>query len=361
MKALRTRIDALRSELDSRESDRREAREALRASESAISEATRALAKLETERRQAREALARAGEQRQRLEQSLADRQTALARLLASRATAGAPDVVRLTLSGKDPSEVARQLYYLAVLSRAAARLIEAHRADLAELERLRDESQNRARELGAIEAQQRADRDRVMAERLERRRVLVRIAGELRSGRREMKRMLADEQRLARLVQEIGRVLAIRPGAGYRRSEQLPEAGTDGRPFASLRGSLGLPVRGELASRFRAQRGAGPGSKGLFIRAPEGEPVRAVAAGRVVYAEWMRGFGNLLIVDHGDAYLSVYGNNEALLKQTGDAVKAGESVATVGTSGGRNESGVYFELRHLGQPFDPLRWVRPK
>ena len=284
-----------------------------------------------------------------------------MGRLLAARAAAGAPDVVRLALSGEDPSEVARQMYYFSILSRAAARVIEAHRAGLAELERLREESAGRARELGAIEEQQRADRDRVLAERRERRRVLEQIAGELRSGRREMKRMQADEQRLARLVQEIGRVLASRPGAGYRRSERLPEAGTDGRPFASLRGSLGLPVRGELAARFRAQRSADPGSKGVFIRAAEGEPVRAVAAGRVVYAEWMRGFGNLLIVDHGDAYLSIYGNNESLLKQPGDAVKSGETVATVGASGGRSESGVYFELRHLGRAFDPLRWVRPR
>ena len=361
LNALRARITALKAELENRETDRREARDALRASESAISEATRALAALEAQGRQARDELSRLGERRRGLEQELAVRQAALGRLLAARAAAGAPDVVRLALSGEHPSEVARQLYYLSVLSRAAARLIEAHRTGLAELERLRGESASRARELGEIEARQRADREKVLAERRERRRVLERIAGELRSGQRAMKRMLADEQRLARLVQEIGRVLASRPGAGYRRSERLPEPGSDSRPFASLRGSLGLPVRGELAGRFRAQRGAQGGSKGLFIRAPEGEAVRAVAAGRVVYADWMRGFGNLLIVDHGDAYLSIYGNNESLLKQSGDSVSAGETVATVGASGGRDDSGVYFELRHLGQAFDPLRWVKAR
>jgi len=357
--ALRARIAALKSDLENRETDRREARDALRASESAISEATRALAALEAQGQHVRAELERLGDRRRALEQDLASRQAALGRLLAARAAAGAPDVVRLALSGEDPSEVARQLYYLSILSRAAAGLIAAHRAGLAELERLRGESETQARELGEIETQQRADREKVLAERRERQRVLGRIAGALRSGRREMKRMLADEQRLARLVQEIGRLLASRPGAGYRRDERLPEPATDARPFASLRGSLGLPVRGELVGRFRAQRGARAESKGLFIRAPEGEPVRAVAAGRVVYADWMRGFGNLLIVDHGDAYLSVYGNNESLLKQSGDSVSAGETVATVGASGGRNESGVYFELRHLGQPLDPLRWVK--
>jgi murein hydrolase activator len=101
--------------------------------------------------------------------------------------------------------------------------------------------------------------------------------------------------------------------------------------------------------------------AKGVFIRAPEGQPVRAIAGGQVVYAEWMRGFGNLLILDHGEAYLSIYANNESLLKQVGDVVAGGEAVATTGASGGNEETGLYFEMRHLGRAFDPLRWVKPK
>ena len=101
--------------------------------------------------------------------------------------------------------------------------------------------------------------------------------------------------------------------------------------------------------------------AKGVFIRAPEGQPVRAIAGGQVVYAEWMRGFGNLLILDHGETYLSIYANNESLLKQIGDVVAVGETVATTGASGGNEETGLYFELRHLGRAFDPLRWVKLK
>src|SRR5262249_23597753 len=128
------------------------------------------------------------------------------------------------------------------------------------------------------------------------------------------------------------------------------------------LKGRLRLPVRGELIGRFGAPRLTGDGgtpTKGVFIRAAEGETVRAVAAGRVVYADWMRGFGNLLIVDHGENFLTIYGNNESLLKQTGDAGMLGEALATVGASGGNEETGLYFELRHEGRPFDPLGWVR--
>ena len=361
LKALRARIDALRTELDSRESDRREARDALRASETAISEATRALAGLEAESRQLRASASQLAEQQRSLEQQLATRQSALGRLLAARATVRAPDLVRLALSGEDPSEVARQLYYLSVLSKAAARVIEAHRAGLAELERLRGESAARASELRDVEARQRADRERVLAERRERRRVLEQIAGALRTGRRQIQQMQADEKRLSRVVQEISRVLANRPGAGYRQAEPAPAPGAAGQPFANLRGTLRWPVRGELATRDRTQRSVRTGSKGVFIRAPQGDAVSAVAQGRVVFADWMRGFGNLLIIDHGDSYLSVYGHNDSLLKRPGDAVGSGETIATVGASGGSEESGVYFELRHLGEAVDPSSWVRSR
>jgi septal ring factor EnvC (AmiA/AmiB activator) len=119
--------------------------------------------------------------------------------------------------------------------------------------------------------------------------------------------------------------------------------------------------VRGTLAGRFGAPREGGGTWRGLFIKAGTGSDVKAVANGRVVFAEWMRGFGNLLIVDHGDAYLTIYGNNDSLLKQVGQAVKGGETVATVGNSGGNPESGLYFELRHQGQPIDPMKWASLK
>jgi septal ring factor EnvC (AmiA/AmiB activator) len=96
-----------------------------------------------------------------------------------------------------------------------------------------------------------------------------------------------------------------------------------------------------------------------VFIRASGGGEVRAVAGGEVVFSDWLRGYGNLIIVDHGDDYLSVYGNNDALLKELGDDVSGGDAIASVGSSGGAPESGLYFEIRHRGQPLDPLLWVR--
>jgi septal ring factor EnvC (AmiA/AmiB activator) len=366
---LRARIESLRGELEGRETDRREARDALRASEVAISNANRALHGREAEARDARAAIGQLGLRRSAQERVLEAQQEALGRLLAARVAAGAaggaggvPDFVRLALSGEDFADAARKLHYLSYVSKDAARVIETHRAGLAELARLKSDSEDKARELAAIEAHARAERDELLKERREYRRLLERIVGEIRSARKHIQLLLADESRLARLVEAIGKVLEARPGAGYASVNTAPATGGIAGLFSQMKGRLSLPVRGELAGRFGGQRSAGGVSaKGVFIRAAEGEPVRAIAPGRVVYADWMRGFGNLMIIDHGEAFLSIYGNNESLLKQTGDSVRLGEPLATVGQSGGNEETGLYFELRHLGRPFDPLSWVKLK
>jgi septal ring factor EnvC (AmiA/AmiB activator) len=345
---LRARIRALSQQLEKREETRKEARDALRDSERAISEANRALARLEAQADEVRAEAAALAERRRALERSLAERQGAVGRMLAARQAGGAPDALRVLLSGEDPAAVSRKLHYVGYVTRASADMLGEYRSALAESERLAREAQAKRERLRALEAASRADREKILAERRERRRVLARVALELRNSRKEIKVLQADEARLARLVEELARVVGAR----------VEVRGT----FSKLRGRLSLPVRGELTGRFGAPRGAaGTESKGVFIRAPEGQPVRAVASGQVVYADWMRGFGNLLIVDHGEAYLSIYANAESLLRQVGDVVASGEAVATTGASGGNEETGLYFELRHLGRAFDPLRWVKLK
>jgi septal ring factor EnvC (AmiA/AmiB activator) len=330
-------------------------RDALRDSERAISAANRALTDLQAESRRVRAEASAIEERRRLLERSLAERQKAIGRMLVARHAGGAPDALRVALSGEDPAATARTLYYAGYLTRASAAMLADYRATIAEAERLTQDAQAKRLRLEALQAASRADREKMLAERRERRRVLERVAGEVRKSRKEIKVLRADETRLARLVEELARMLAARV-------ERNPQPQARKEPFSKLRGRLSLPVRGELTGRFGAPRGAaGIEAKGVFIRAPEGQPVRAVAGGQVVYAEWIRGFGNLLILDHGEAYLSIYANNESLLKQVGDLVGAGETVATTGASGGNEETGLYFEMRYLGRAFDPLRWVKLK
>lgn len=136
------------------------------------------------------------------------------------------------------------------------------------------------------------------------------------------------------------------------------PPAVEPERGFAGLKRGLTPPVRGETLGRFGAERPEGGPWRGVVFRAPAGTPVKAISAGRVVFANWMSGFGNLLIIDHGAGFLSVYGNNQSVLKQVGDVVRAGEAIARVGATGGQVEPGVYFEIRQNGQPVNPLIWL---
>jgi len=354
LERLRGRIETLQGELDAKEAQRREARDALRDSERAISNANRALAGLQRESRQLQAEAAQLAEQRKALERTLAERQAAVERVLLARQALAAPDVLRAALSGDDPADFGRRLHYVGYVSRAAAALLNGYRTDLEALAKLEREAREKGERLRSVEQASRADREKLVREREARRRVLARASGEIRKNRRQIEVLRADEARLARLVEGLGRVLA--------KVEAVPEKSSQAEAFSKLRGKLRLPVRGELAGRFGAPRGAsGIEAKGVFIRAPEGEPVRAVARGQVVYADWMRGFGNLMIVDHGENYLSIYANAESLLKAVGDIVAGGEPLATAGSSGGNEETGLYFELRHLGRAFDPLRWVTLK
>ncbi len=217
---------------------------------------------------------------------------------------------------------------------------------------------QQQSAELEANHNEQQTQRKRLEAEKRARQVVLLKVSREIEKHRREISTLKRDESRLSKLVEQLSQMLA-RSRTERLRNERLPDAAGDGSPFAALKGRLNLPVRGELRSRFGSPReDSGLSWKGLFIAAPSGQDVKAIAAGRVVFADWLRGFGNLLIIDHGSGYMSLYGNNESLYKRVGENSQGGETVAAVGNSGGNPVSGLYFEIRYQGKAFDPLAWV---
>jgi murein hydrolase activator len=362
LEALRSRIERLHGDIAGAEETREEARDQLRESERAISGASRALRELAAKRVAAQSELTKLAGQRRETESGIASRQESLGQLLTLRYLNGEHNQLKLLLSGEDPNRIARDLHYYGYISRAQAGFIRALRASLARLRELETRTSEKSAELAAIESKQRKARNDLIRQQAARRKVLARVSVQLREQRRQVKRLERDESRLSRLVEELGKVIALAPPERGRRNERVPESGGREGLFSSLKGSLRLPIKGELASRFGTPRsGGGPPWKGLFIRSPSGQEVRAVAAGRVVFADWLRGFGNLLILDHGQGYLTIYGNNESVLKQVGEPVSTGDAVATVGASGGNAESGLYFEIRHQGRAFDPMRWVSLK
>jgi len=367
---LKSRIEALRRDMAAAEESKTYAADQLRETESAISNANRRLHELGGERTELKAELADLDMQSQRLDRQTGAQQNQLARLLNRQFVGGDSDALRLLLSGRDPNQSARDKYFLTQLSRAKADLIQQLRAVAAEKKRLADAVRERQAQLAEIERRQQESRAQLLERKKQRLTTLAAIADRLKAQRREITTLKRDEQRLAKLIEGLARIAATKKssqklGAGGTAIARAPkikshDPGNVGGAFAALRGQLRLPVKGTIAGRFGSPRAEGGASwKGVFIRAAEGAEVKAVAAGAVVFSDWLRGFGNLLIIDHGDDFLSVYGNNESLLAAVGAAVKSGESIATVGNSGGNPDSGLYFELRHRGQPFDPLKWAR--
>jgi murein hydrolase activator len=364
LEQLRGRIDELQKQLAESEQSKSEAADSLRDSERAISEANRRLFELRGQQREVKAALRQLDARKEQVQAGAKSQQALLSKLLYQQYLSGQPEPLRLVLNRRDPNEISRQMHYLSYVSRARADLIAGLRRDLSDLDQLAAQTQAKSTQLSRLQSEEAEQRKQLLRERSSRTVALNEASEQIARQRKEIGHLKRNEERLAKLVERLARELARSSSrAGRLRNEQLPEAIPGGaRSFGGLKGRLKLPVLGELANRYGSPRADGGVSwKGLFIAAPEGQEVRAVAAGRVVFADWLRGFGNLMILDHGQGYMSLYGNNEALLRRVGDMVKMGDPVAAVGATGGNPETGLYFELRYQGKPFDPLTWVTLK
>lgn len=368
LKELRGRISAMQKKLAAAEESKSEASDALRESEQAISEANRELRDLN---RQARDSGAKLGSLRKTSQDTktrMQSQQEMLGRMLRRQYLQGEPDALRLVLARENPNDMARQLHYLAYIARARTQLVDGLRRNLAELDRLTREIAEEAEAIARIAKEQATQKKRLENEKRARAQVLTKVSRDIRAQQQQIRVMQNNENRLTRLIDQLTRLVQQQPqrtqkpvqgGKPRTRNDTVP-ADTGGGAFAAMRGTLALPVRGELGGRFGSPRSDGGITwKGVYIAARSGDDVKAVAGGRVVYADWLRGFGNLLIIDHGDSYMTLYANAEALLKQVGDSIRGGDTIATVGNSGGNAESGLYFEMRHAGKPFDPLTWVK--
>jgi septal ring factor EnvC (AmiA/AmiB activator) len=366
---LRQRIDLLQRDLSKSEESRSEAADALRTSERSISEVNRNLVALARAQAQLAQAMA---DLRRKMESNRNDtlrQQELLDRLIRHQYMYGNTDALRLILEGKDAAEVERQMQYFGYVSRTRAGLISSLKRNATELAELEAANRLKQQELDANAAEQRKARNALQADRQARQKLFTKIKSDITKGRKEIGRLKRDEDRLTKLIDQLAKAIArsrddrkTDRGNIQRKGEtvdSVADSSAAGQAFAALKGKLKLPVRGELQGRFGSPREEGGVTwKGLLIKTEAGNPVRAVADGQVVFADWVRGYGNLLVIDHGNSYMSVYGNNESLLKQVGDSTRGGETVASAGASGGAAESGVYFELRHEGKPFDPMKWV---
>lgn len=356
---LRKHISALQKELEKTSESQSEAADELRESERAISHGKRKLAELSLQHRAADHTLGALRQQAQQLERDMQSQQAMLGKLLYQQYLGGKQEYFKLLLNNHDPDQAAREMRYYEYIARGRSIWLNTLRINLAQLNEIVQQTQHKSGEIAALQEEENVQQKILEKDKLARQYVISQFAQQLKQQRHEIGRLQRDENRLSQLVAKLSKILTRQKGKGIFSNDKLPDNRFDGKPFEQLKGKLTLPVMGEVVNKFGSAR---PDStvlwRGLLLRAASGQPVKSVAAGRVVFADWLRGFGNLLIIDHGKGYMSLYGNNETLYKQVGDILRGGDTVAAVGNSGGNENSGVYFELRHRGVPLDPINWI---
>lgn len=399
---LRARIQTLQKELDAREAVRKEAADALKVSEVAISQTTRRLNELSTQLKKARTELEALKNQIQRQQGILVQRREELSDQLRRQYASGLSPWAAL-LSGDDPQELSRNLSYLDYISQARAKTVAELKIEIERLAQLEARLDVRQKEVSQLVGETTQQRSVLESQQKERATVLARIEGQIQAQRSEAIRLGQDDQRLSGLIDRLGgQILEAKKAEEARRAEQTKlaeqakreeqakqaesarraeeqqierarrvaqeqelkesarasEAAATPQSGEGLKKGLRWPLRGTVMARFGTNRPEGGIWRGVLIKASGGTPVHAVGGGTVVYSNWLRGFGNLLIVDHGEQYLSVYAYNQSLLKQVGDSVRAGDSLALAGSTGGQVNSALYFEIRHRGAAVDPLTFL---
>ena len=263
----------------------------------------------------------------------------------------GRQQQVKLLLNQEQPAAMGRMLTYFTYLSRARTRRIESMRSTIDRLHALESDIELKTRHLAGLRDKHKARFNALQEQKKQRKQLVETLSGQLAAQGDELEHLQEDEKQLQTLVYSLQELLT-----------DIPVDANQQQPFKSLKGKLRWPAKGRLSRRFGTQRGnSGLTWQGVLISAPEGGRVQAVSEGRVAFADWLRGFGLLLIIDHGDGYMSLYGQNQALYKEVGEWVDSGEVVATLGVSGGQSDAGLYFELRHKGRPQNPVSWCAGK
>ena len=362
-------LKAISAERRKLEGQRGSASRELRTLDERLASSSRALHETETQLAAQRAELGKLEKQRDTLEAGLATQKQQLVALLRSAYTLGDDAPLKLLLSQDSAAEANRLLTWHRYLQRDRARRVKALTAELQELETVERRIVERQRELDATRERQQAQLAALQGDRKERAQAVKQLEAKYQDKRSREKALGGNVASLKKLLAQLraaaARAEAERRAAAERAKREAARTGTPppkATPPAGtgLRvGGVGWPIAGQLIAGYGGKLPDGGSSSGLLIGAAAGTPVKAVADGKVVFGDWMNGYGLILIVDHGNGYMSLYAHNEALLRDVGDVVKRGDPVASVGNSGTAGPVGLYFELRRNGDPVNPNVWLK--
>ncbi|WP_290516685.1 peptidoglycan DD-metalloendopeptidase family protein [Alcanivorax sp.] len=349
LEKLKSRISEL-SEAQSRELRERDSVQAsLREAELRISRLTREQRNLEKKASTARQRLDSLEAEQAVLAAEKRTQLDWLGKTVRASYQAGRQERIKLLLNQEQPDQIARLLRYQEYYQRARSNRLKAVNGELDELKAiaLRVEKARQVLLEKRTDVQRHADK--LQDAQKERQATLASLNRSLDDRGSNLNQLKADQQRLQKLLADMQRSL-----------NDIP-ADLGGKPFGNLAGKLPWPVEARISTGYNSRREGALRWQGVIFNAAPGTPVRAIHAGRVVFADWLRGYGLLTIVDHGNGYLTLYGYNQSLLREVGEWVSAGDSLALAGNSGGNRTNGLYFEIRHRGKAVNPTRWCNQR
>ena len=363
---IQKQIDLIDKEIKKNSKVKKGLNKSLKKHEKEISATKKEIYKAKKKQKSNKKKLASLNKKLKKLELEMLKRKKLQSEILYQSYIKPKPGYLQLFLEGINPNEVSRQINYIGFLTKA-------QNENILELNKIRENISSTKKSTKKIlkNVTQLRKKKEKNAKKLEKRKeakkiTLSKISKKLKSQKSKKQKLQQDEKKLSNLVKNL--MLKLKAEEKKRRVEKKEI--TDKKKivdieaykinFAKLKKKLKLPIKGKIIHKYNSKRrDTGTRWKGLFIKAKEGSNVTSVASGQVVFSDWLRGFGNIIIIDHGKSYMSLYGNNDSLLKQKGEYIKGGDVIALSGNSGGNKNNGLYYELRHNGKPFNPLKWTK--
>jgi septal ring factor EnvC (AmiA/AmiB activator) len=346
LEVVRDKISALKSSMDDRANDRDRVTGELQSAETGIVEKRIHIKELERQRDFSQKKKADLDKRLQTRESELSAESAQLEAQVRTAYTSGQQERIKLLLNQHDPATIGRLTTYYRYMSEFRGKNIKAVNTHITELTKLRRQAATEENRLAGLARARVAELAELNAAQDKRQNLLATLKAKIAEEGSQIERLAAEEQDLARLIAELTSILSDYPI-------------TSEEPFSKFRGRLTWPIAGTLLHDFGQPRASDRLKwNGVVLAAPRGREVRSIYHGRVVFADWLAGMGLLVIVDHGEGYLTLYGYNETTLKSAGDWVAPGDVIATVGDSGGQSQPGLYFEIRKGTKPVNPRRWV---
>jgi len=366
LEEIQKKIDVLDNEIKKNIKTKEGLSTELKREEKKISKSKKEIYKINRQSKKNQKKLKELEQELKELNEEISDRRANLTDHYYQIYTRGKPGFIQMMIEGDSPHQISREMNYLSYLAVEQNNNILKIKEKYQAIDTNKQETSKTIEKINALKKKQEKKKRLLEKQKKEKDKVLKKIASTIKSQKKEKDKLIEDEKKLTSLIEKLIEKSKIQAQKKTKKesiqadSKYLPDSSLDDVNFKKLKKKLRLPVKGKIIHKYGKKRpDTGIKWKGLFIKANEGDEVYAVAKGKVVFADWLRGFGNLVILDHGDGYMSLYGNNESIIVQQGLIVKGGDVIATVGNSGGNSSNGLYYELRKNSKPFNPLAWTK--